>query len=266
MAISWVEEFFIRKSHLFLKILNALWSKGEEEVEYVAKVLKAHGVNEGSKILEVGCGNGRIAINLAKLGYEVVGLDISPELIKDACRKAKSMKAKARFIVGDARKIDEMFKPGEFDAVIFYWTTLIGYYDEETDKQILLACRRVVKDHGKLFILKHASREVALARHELMPNIKYYVDHGDFVVIEEHNFDILHSRVQAKWIFYIKNGKDLVFLDEVFFTLRLYSIHELINLAGTAGWKYIKAYGDLRELREYSTVSRESLNLVFEAA
>ncbi|RLE86213.1 MAG: hypothetical protein DRN04_19935 [Thermoprotei archaeon] len=66
----------MRKSHLFLKILNALWGKSEE-AKHVARVLKVHGVNEGSKILEVGCGNGRIAINLAKLGYEVVGLDIS---------------------------------------------------------------------------------------------------------------------------------------------------------------------------------------------
>ncbi|OYT60545.1 MAG: hypothetical protein B6U75_01440 [Desulfurococcales archaeon ex4484_217_1] len=230
-AISWVEEFFIRKPHLFLKILKALWSKGEEEVKYVAKVLKAHGVNEGSKILEVGCGNGRIAINLAKLGYEVVGLDISSELIKDACRKAESMKVKAKFLVGDARRIDKIFKPKEFDAVIFYWTSVIGYHGENADRQILLACRRVVRDHGKLFILKHASREVALAKHELMPNIKYYVDHGDFVVIEEHNFDILYSKVQAKWTFYVKKGKDLVFLDEISFTLRLYSIHELINLA-----------------------------------
>ena len=202
---------------------------------------------------------------MAKLGYEVVGLDISSEFIKDACRKAESMKVEAKFLVGDARKIDRIFKPKEFDAVIFYWTTLIGYYNEETDKQILLACRRIVKDHGKLFILNHASREIVLVKYETMPGRRYCIDYGDFVVIEEHSFDILHSKVQTKWEFYTKQNRNLIFQDEISFTLRIYSIHELVSLAEKAGWKYVEAYGDLKELREYSMPFRESLNIVFEA-
>ncbi len=77
------------------------------------------------KILDIGCGNGRDSIFLAKKGYEVVGIDITPKAI--ALAKKNGLKTKnLKFIVADAEKLP--FKDGSFDSVysagVFHCTNL----------------------------------------------------------------------------------------------------------------------------------------------
>ncbi len=54
-------------------------------------------------MLDLMCGNGRISINLAKLSYKVVGIDISPMYIEDARGRAKehNVAEDVKFLVGD---------------------------------------------------------------------------------------------------------------------------------------------------------------------
>ena len=66
-----------------------MWEKAGEEAFNIKRLLDSLGVKEGSLVLDLGCGNGRIAINLAKLGYKVYGVDISQVFIKDALEKAR---------------------------------------------------------------------------------------------------------------------------------------------------------------------------------
>lgn len=60
----------------------------------------------GDPILDLCCGNGRIAIPLAELGYEIVGVDINQDFIASALRRMEKMadvgrELKASFHVGD---------------------------------------------------------------------------------------------------------------------------------------------------------------------
>lgn len=77
------------------------------EVRLIAKKLK----NKGS-VLEIGCGNGKLTRELARFGFQIVGIDTSSEAI----RLAKSLKGKVEFIKGDARELK--FKDGQFDTVL----------------------------------------------------------------------------------------------------------------------------------------------------
>jgi len=70
------------------------------EVRYVQSLLRRHGVNSG-EILELGCGTGKHAEQLARLGYSVHGIDLSPSMVDIARRRTSS--DRIRFDVGDAR-------------------------------------------------------------------------------------------------------------------------------------------------------------------
>jgi SAM-dependent methyltransferase len=79
--------------------------------EALAPALAARGAGAGSSLLDAGCGTGRYARALAALGYRVVGLDRSPDLI-DVARAAAP---ECRFLVADLRT----WAPAEpFDAAL----------------------------------------------------------------------------------------------------------------------------------------------------
>lgn len=79
-------------------------------------------INQCNKILDAGCGNGRLSIPLAKLGFDVTGIDVSERLIKKARRKSTVPK----FIVGDL--LHPPFVHGtQFDAVLMMWHVICEF-------------------------------------------------------------------------------------------------------------------------------------------
>lgn len=86
---------------------HRLW---EEEIEE-----KLKGRPKG-RVLDVGCGGGFFTILLARAGYDVTGIDLTPAMIEKATLLAKESGAEAAFAVMDAEALD--FSEGSFDVVI----------------------------------------------------------------------------------------------------------------------------------------------------
>jgi SAM-dependent methyltransferase len=88
------------------------------EARYVTRHLREFGAGTG-EILELGCGTGAHAAELARAGYEVTGVDLSERMLARANTRLEGMaapeRAKLRFVHGDARnaRLDR-----RFDAVI----------------------------------------------------------------------------------------------------------------------------------------------------
>src|SRR3989338_3212642 len=62
-------------------------------------------LNKNKTILDLGCGYGRLTIPLAKEGYKIEGIDITPSFIKQAIKNAKKLKLDIKFRIGDIRKL-----------------------------------------------------------------------------------------------------------------------------------------------------------------
>ena len=71
---------------------------------------------ENLRILDVGCGAGFFSILLAKAGHQVTGIDLTPDMIKNARILAKEEKADCEFLVMDAENPE--FPDGSFDMII----------------------------------------------------------------------------------------------------------------------------------------------------
>jgi 2-polyprenyl-3-methyl-5-hydroxy-6-metoxy-1,4-benzoquinol methylase len=67
-------------------------------------------------ILDVGCGTGSLGVMLANLGYEVTGIDFSPEMIARAVEKAESAGHSILFHIMDAAAPE--FAPERFDVIV----------------------------------------------------------------------------------------------------------------------------------------------------
>lgn len=104
--------------------------------------------NSAAKIIDVGCGTGRHAIELTKRGYSVTGIDLSSSQIQRAKEKAESENLEIQFLVGDARLIP--FED-EFEMAIMMCEG--GFPLMETDEEnfeILKSVSQSIKSNGKI--------------------------------------------------------------------------------------------------------------------
>ncbi|NTU49382.1 MAG: class I SAM-dependent methyltransferase [Desulfobulbaceae bacterium] len=106
------------------------------------------GRDKSVRILDIGCGTGRHAIELTKRGYKVTGVDLSGNQIKRAREKAQEAGVAIDFQTQDARNLP--FE-GEFDLAIMLCEG--GFSLMETDEMnfaILKSAARVLNGQGKL--------------------------------------------------------------------------------------------------------------------
>src|SRR4029077_13660134 len=91
---------------------KALWEKGDftriadSMRESGAALVASLGIRKGMKVLDLGCGDGTTAVPSAKLGAEVLGVDIARNLVEAGNRRAKEQGlANLRFQEGDATNL-----------------------------------------------------------------------------------------------------------------------------------------------------------------
>jgi SAM-dependent methyltransferase len=72
-----------------------------KECAVIAAWLIDRGVRPGAQVVDAGCGTGRYALELARRGYAVHGIDLSPELIEVATRARQDSTGRVSFTVGD---------------------------------------------------------------------------------------------------------------------------------------------------------------------
>ena len=144
--------FTLDESSEFLR--EALGARiGGEEAKAVASLLKKHGLADGASILDAPCGIGRHAIHLARMGYRVSGIDLSPVYIERAnhFREKLGLGEKLELKVADLRAVEGAFPRRRFDAAINMWQSL-GYWDDATDTSVLEQLHRLTTDSGLLLV------------------------------------------------------------------------------------------------------------------
>jgi SAM-dependent methyltransferase len=107
----------------------------------------------GGCVLDLGCGAGRAAIGMARLGFEVHGVDQSEEMIEAARQVADEFGVSARFEVGDALEIP--YPDDYFDGVVFAYSGLMGIIPRQRRHLALLEIKRVLKSDGRFVFSGH---------------------------------------------------------------------------------------------------------------
>ena len=107
----------------------------------------------GAKILDIGCGLGREAFALSDLGYDVVGIDISKEVISQVKQLSADKGYNISFREYDGEHLD--FSAGSFDVVIIWAQTFGLLYGDKFRKDYLSECKRVLKEGGSCSFSAH---------------------------------------------------------------------------------------------------------------
>ena len=110
----------------------------------------------GVRILDIGCGLGREAFALSDLGYDVVGIDISQEVISQVKQLSADQGYRISFHEYDGEHLD--FHAESFDVVIIWAQTFGLLYGNKFRKDYLSECKRVLKKGGLCSFSAHDYR------------------------------------------------------------------------------------------------------------
>ncbi len=115
------------------------------------EILHGWNIEPNQRVLDIGCGSGQTAIPAAKLGHQVVGIDIAENLIDYAIEEAKYQGLDVQFDVCDAE--DLPYEDNSFDVVI----SLIGAMFAPQPDKVVSEIARVLRPGGKLYMANWTS-------------------------------------------------------------------------------------------------------------
>lgn len=199
----------------------------------------------GGNILDVACGTGRHSIALTAAGFNVVGIDISPHLLRIAKRQgAKDL------VLGDMRFLP--FKDDAFGAAISMDTSF-GYLSTESeDLQSLAEINRILIARGT-FTVDVFNREHFATKYSGNAPVSKTWEYSSFYLQQTRTVSKSGDRLHDLWIVRPKKeGSEKAFEH----TVRLYTSQQLTSLLKKARFTLQATYGDYEEQPYSQTTPR----------
>lgn len=198
-----------------------------------AEILDLTGVRDG-RVLDLCCGPGRHAVALARRGFEVTGVDLTPYLLQKAQEHARASEVEVEFIQQDMR---DYVSPGTYDLVLNLFTSFGYFATEGEDMQTLKNMVESLNDDGVLVI--DVLGKEALAE-QLHANRNPVEEKDGSLLIQRLSVEQDWCRAKSEWL--LIRGDNL---DRIEFEHTLYSGKELRELMNWAGLSQVELYGSL---------------------
>lgn len=204
--------------------------KTAKEAEFIAERL---GIQSGARVLDLCCGAGRHTLELARKGYEMVGVDLSMFLLKKALSDAQARKLTIKFVHGDMRKLQ--FK-SLFDAV-YNVQTSFGYFDDLSNFKVLQSIYTSLKPGG-VFLLETVNRDFIMND---LP-LRLFWQGNECKLLEEVDMDALSGVLRIKRSVVLEDNSKPPYEQNI--SIRLYTAPEMRHLLSRAGFEVLELCGD----------------------
>lgn len=220
--MEWFESWF-DTPYYHLLYSNRDYTEAEN---FITKLTSELQLLPDSKIIDLACGKGRHSVFLNKMGYDVLGLDLSRQSIEfDKQFENENL----LFQVHDMRNpIDA--EP--MDAVFNLFTSF-GYFDSEgDDKKVFQSVYNVLKPGG-YFVLDYLNEEYV--RRNMVPESTIQRDGIEFKIVKK-----IEGRHIVKDIRFEDKGQQFHFFEKV----KLHTPDAIYSYASECGFERIKIWGD----------------------
>jgi len=205
------------------------WNVAAEEIKAVLDLLKP---KPKASVLDLGCGQGRHSLELAKKNITVTALDRNQSFLDVIRKKSKQSNLNIKLIKADMK---EFIAHEEFDLILSM-NSSFGYFEERSDHlQVLRNINASLKAGGRLLIElfgKEVVPKMFVEREWTEIEGTYFLD--DRQVDQNWSRVINHCKI-------IKNGV----VKEATFSLTIFSGVEFSDMLREAGFSKVSLYGDL---------------------
>ncbi|MCC6671000.1 MAG: methyltransferase domain-containing protein [Planctomycetes bacterium] len=224
MQNEWWKEFFEGPAaEVWHRVVTPEWTQAEAE-------FLARWFDPGSQVLDVPCGDGRLAVALAQRGMQVTGVDGSALLLGHA--RVASAGLPVTWRRSDMR---ELPWAGVFDGAWCLGNSF-GYLGDEGDATFLAAVHTALRPGGR-FVLEAASAEAVFPRFQ--PRRWWPV--GDWIFASAVTYDPLEGRVCSEYTV-VHDGK----VSRMTAWQRVRCAREVIAMLRAAGFADVQLYGGIK--------------------
>lgn len=239
IKVDWFKDWFDSEYYHILY-------KNRDEVEaqkFMKKLMLQFDIRKGLKVIDIACGKGRHSLYINQLGFNVTGIDLSPESISFA---NKNKSSSLHFFEHDMRL---PFKKEEFDIALNLFTSFGYFVDENENQKSINAMASNLKEGGFLVIDFLNVLKVI----PTLPN-------EEFKEVDGITFDItktLQNDFITKTIKFSDKGKDYQFSEHV----KNISQKTFNSYLEKAGLELLHTFGDY-QLNEFNENESDRLILI----
>ena len=237
--MEWFESWF-DTPYYHLLYSNRDYTEAEN---FITKLTQELQLPQSSKIIDLACGKGRHSVFLNKLGYDVLGLDLSQQSIEfDKQFENESL----------AFKVHDMRNPIDSEPVnaVFNLFTSFGYFDNETDvRNVFQSVYNALKPEG-FFVLDYLNEE--FVTRTLVPETTIHREGIDFHISKK-----IEGRHIIKDIRFEIDGEPKHFFEKV----KLHTLETIEHYASECGFERVKIWGDYQLNDFEKEISPRCINL-----
>ena len=224
-------------------LLATFYDEINSEVDYcswadfIEEITRREAKSRPELILDLGCGTGSMTLELAKRGYDMTGVDYSPEMLDVARRRAEAQGADVLWLCQDMREF-ELY--GTVDVTV----SCLDAINHLTSKEDLDKCFDLVHNYlipDGLFIFDVNGKN----KFETVYSTNSYIMENEGGVCVWQNF---YDESLELCDFYISlfkedfDGRYTRYDEEQ--TERMYTLEQIKSSLGEAGFEFIGAYSD----------------------
>jgi len=233
---NWFEKWF-NTPYYHLLYNNRTFKEADGFIKNIVEYLQ---ISQNSKIWDLACGKGRHALALNKLGFDVVGTDLSDESIREALQHENKC---LHFYRLDMRA---PFRINYFDVVLNLFTSFGYFKSENDDLKVFKSVSNSLKPNG-IFVFDYLNKDFVESN---IQNVHEIEKEGVKFIINKQ----LENGKVVKQIKVLDKQKTYDFFESV----KLYSFDDIISIAEKAGLKKEATFGDY-ELNAYGEKSNRMI-------
>ena len=201
-----------------------------EAENFITLLINHLNIPKDSKIIDLACGKGRHSVFLNKMGYRVLGLDLSNQSIE---HNKQFENSDLKFEVHDMR--DEIFSNVSSEKVeaVFNLFTSFGYFaDEHDDRKVFQSISNILKENG-YFVLDFLNAK--WVENTLNKDEKITKGGIDFTIKKK-----IENQHVIKDIGFSDQGEEFHFYEKV----KLHTLEEISEYAEEVGFERVQIFGD----------------------